>query len=536
MVEKKRPLKKETFGGFNISLEDFGMRIKNTDLNTYFIFGAIILVLIVGLYAIFSPESHNVAQGNPACGHIVIAADGPSLRNNVAPTISDARYFLVVNPLTKKVMETVKNPYFGMQPDPQVVYLMAGKGEEAVIVGGIDQQSYSILNQFGIRVFGGYQGKIIDALKFYRQARISQSPVPGGGTAGAQNVPFCPTIQGQTGMGYQNGMGAQGGMANQAGFGLGLGQNCPMPFVNAGWGAMGNQDIATMGSVYPYCQNIIPGQGGAGTQAALAWQRQPENFICPVCNWRATILREGPTFPDCPNCNNPMALDMSGKSPNAVTVQAGAPTQVAFPWQKEGFLCPTCNWRSTGVRQNGVFPNCPNCGGSMALDINFRDKGQQWLGDGLWAATQAPATVPDVYTTQTTNAPNCFMCPNCKWKVYGVQGSNQYFRCPNCGQVGASGQQPQMTYQPVAQVIDQTVTPAQSAPPIPSNSRLPHAYRGVCTNCHQIMNSSAGSAPAQSGQSLTAVIPAGGNSTGTQQAQNAAQRAAFYNGGGCVIR
>jgi predicted RNA-binding Zn-ribbon protein involved in translation (DUF1610 family) len=347
---------------------------------------------------------------------------------------------------------------------------MAGKGEEAVIVGGIDQQSYNILNQFGIRVFGGYQGKIMDALRFYRQARISQSPVPGGGATGAVNTPFCPTIQGQAGLGNQNGMGAQGGMANQAGFGLGLGQNCPMPFVNAGWGALGNQqDIATMGSVYPNFQNSI--------------------------------------------------------------VQGGIASQAAFPWQQQGFVCPNCNWRMKCARQNNSFPDCPNCGMSMALDMKDQNNtGQQWW-DGQWAAA-TPA--PQAYTTQTTNVPNCFLCPNCKWKVYGVQGANQYFRCPNCGQVGAAGQQPQMTYQPVAQVAYQPVAAAAAAPAIPSNSQMGHAYRGVCTNCHQIMTPSAGTA--QSGQSLTAVIPAGGNSPQTQQAQNAAQQAAFYGPGGCVIR
>jgi predicted Fe-Mo cluster-binding NifX family protein len=59
-----------------------------------------------------------------------------------------------VDPLSEKLIEAVKNPYRGPQPDPQIAYLIAGKGEEAVIVGNIDQQSYNILMQFGIRVFG----------------------------------------------------------------------------------------------------------------------------------------------------------------------------------------------------------------------------------------------------------------------------------------------------------------------------------------------------------------------------------------------
>jgi len=66
--------------------------------------------------------------------------------------------FLVVDPLSRKLIEVIRNPYRGQQANPQIVYLIAGKGEEAIIVGSIDQQSYDMFMQFGIRVFGGYQG------------------------------------------------------------------------------------------------------------------------------------------------------------------------------------------------------------------------------------------------------------------------------------------------------------------------------------------------------------------------------------------
>ena len=105
-------------------------KIKNTDLNVIFIFAAIVLILIVGTYALFSSESTGSVKGNPACGMIVIATSGSSLASPVAPTLSEARYFLVVNPLNKKLMEVVKNPYFGKGPSQQLTYLIAGKGEE----------------------------------------------------------------------------------------------------------------------------------------------------------------------------------------------------------------------------------------------------------------------------------------------------------------------------------------------------------------------------------------------------------------------
>ena len=106
---------------------------KKIDLNAYFIFGAIVLVFLLGMYAIFSPGVQN--QGNPACGKIVIAANGSTLRANVAQTLQEALYFLVVDPLSGKLVEVVHNPYQGPQPSAQIAYLVAGKGEEAVIVG-----------------------------------------------------------------------------------------------------------------------------------------------------------------------------------------------------------------------------------------------------------------------------------------------------------------------------------------------------------------------------------------------------------------
>ncbi|MBF0123461.1 MAG: hypothetical protein HQL21_08695, partial [Candidatus Omnitrophica bacterium] len=70
----------------DISLEELKSRIKGADLNTMFIFGAIILILIVGGYALFSADAKTAAKGNPACGLIVIATDGSSLASTVSPT------------------------------------------------------------------------------------------------------------------------------------------------------------------------------------------------------------------------------------------------------------------------------------------------------------------------------------------------------------------------------------------------------------------------------------------------------------------
>jgi predicted Fe-Mo cluster-binding NifX family protein len=162
----------------DISLERFKNRVRNADLNKYFVAGSILLILGIGLYAIFSPTQQNARLSNPACGKIVVAADGSNLRANVSPTLIGAKYFLVINPLSQKLLESAKNPYFG-QPTGRIqsAYFIAGKGEEAVIAGSINPGCYKVLSQFGVRGFAGYHGNVRNAVELYRQARISQGMV-----------------------------------------------------------------------------------------------------------------------------------------------------------------------------------------------------------------------------------------------------------------------------------------------------------------------------------------------------------------------
>ena len=85
------------------SAEEFDDNAKKIDLNAYFIFGAIVLVFLLGCTLFFLRACK--PQGNPACGKIVIAADGSTLRANVSQTLEGALYFLVVDPLSGKLIE-----------------------------------------------------------------------------------------------------------------------------------------------------------------------------------------------------------------------------------------------------------------------------------------------------------------------------------------------------------------------------------------------------------------------------------------------
>ena len=438
------------------SLEEFTSRFKEADLNTFFIFGAIILILIVGGYALFSADSRNAAKGNPACGKIVIAADGFSLASNVSATLSDARYFLVVDPLTRKLVDSIKNPYRGQQ-DTQLVYLIAGKGEEAVIVGSIDQQSYEILGQFGIRVFGGYQGRAQKVVRLYREARISATPQPMGNNG--QAIPMAQQVRG-----LGQGMNAQGA-------GMGMYQPCPMPVR-----AMGNGVGMGLG---------MQAMQGAGVGAP-----------CPLPN---RVMGNGMG----------MGYGMQVMQPPAVNNYPAANQVGLFGWGQQAFVCPTCNWRMKASRQGNNFPRCPNCGGSMALDMQNQNNEATIMPEGMWAANNTPVMVPQynqgaaqynqMYAQQNlpqqgAELTGAFLCPNCNWRMYSQQGANEFPQCPNCGQIMArSGNSAQLSNNgqgAFAQVAAVTQQPAAgNAPPIPADAQMAHSYRGVCTNCHQILNS-----------------------------------------------
>jgi len=206
----KRPGNEKTSEKLNlgVAMEDLAGKMKNSDLNNWFIFGSIALVLVIGLFALFHPAEQNARRGNPACGKIVVASDGAAMTSNVAASIDGAQYFLVINPLSSKLLEAVKNPFFTTQlPTSNVAYFVAGKGEEAVIAGDIDPLCYQILSQFGVRAYGGYTGRVKDVVDLYRQAAITpgmrpqlqQNSVPTAGMAApvalAQPFVTCPNCK-----------------------------------------------------------------------------------------------------------------------------------------------------------------------------------------------------------------------------------------------------------------------------------------------------------------------------------------------------
>jgi predicted RNA-binding Zn-ribbon protein involved in translation (DUF1610 family) len=269
----------------------------------------------------------------------------------------------------------------------------------------------------------------------------------------------------------------------------------------------GGQNLYGMGSInipeinYPYGVNPLM-QGGMAqgqVQAAMGNQtpmgRNQQLFICPTCNWRSYAQRD-PTddFPLCPNCGSNMALagSMAGGVPaGTMTGQVNNPgnaAQAAFGLGQQTFICSNCNWRFKCNRVGNSFPNCPNCGLPMALDMPNANNGWPWGRGGQQAAIQ-----PNF--DQGVGAAEPFTCPNCSWKMNCQAGQNGCPRCPNCGQfMVRNGAYPQnQTMQANQQVAEfggnagaatgvglHTPTPAPTI-------MMPHpSMRGICASCHPI--------------------------------------------------
>jgi len=435
-------VKKVLGKGIDKTFEDFMARFKDADLNTFFIFAAIVAVFAIGVYALFSPEGKSAMQGNPACGMIVIAADGQSLASNVAPSLNEARNFLVVNPLNGRMVESIKNPYRGPDPNDQIVYLVASKGEEAVIVGNIDKHSYDILMQFGIRVFGGYQGRAQKVVKLYRQARISVSPLPDA-NAQAPNM--------------------QVAMNNP---------NCPIP---------GNVRAAAMQPAIHAPDPNVPDRNNnsfwpEGLWAAQKTPPQNQNF----------------QYNSQPNNYQPVAAQPVAMQPVAMQPVVMQPVMMQPVMMQPVTMQPVAMQQvamanNQGPSQFQIYQN------QFAQNQNPQYQGQQYQGPQY----QGPQYQGPQYQGQ---------------QYQGQQYQGQQYQGPQYQGPGYQG--PQYNAQNNGNFGNQVAMtqPMANAPPIMKGATMPHAFRGECTNCHQILDMQAGPQNAQAGQdpnSARIVIGAG---------------------------
>jgi hypothetical protein len=204
------------------------------------------------------------------------------------------------------------------------------------------------------------------------------------------------------------------------------------------------QDMATQGFF-----GLKPGEIFAANTAPV------QNYYQPVANQQQIV--SGPVQGNIQNNANQMSS-----------------SQPSF-WQGRDsngyFVCPGCNWRMYSETPLGEYPRCPNCKQIMARG-------------GLVTQNNGNQNYP---TQNTFSQPQAYQAPAI---------------AQNFGDQFAGRDIPQQ-FAPRAQAYQ---TPAIQPPPIYRTSPLVHDYRGVCTNCHQILNSQA---PAAQTQGFAQNDPAG---------------------------
>ncbi len=134
----------------------------------------------------------------------------------------------------------------------------------------------------------------------------------------------------------------------------------------------------------------------------------------------------------------------------------------------------------------GRYPDCPSCG----MGMNLRKNRPNMRGYGYGRN----------FNTVGSNSPGALqgsigelICPDCSYTMPHQPGVPVYnVNCPRCNRA-MTRQRPARVPTKYYQINSSNSNqPANvPAPPITTNAPLPHEYRGVCSNCHKIVYSSA---------------------------------------------
>ncbi len=183
------------------------------------------------------------------------------------------------------------------------------------------------------------------------------------------------------------------------------------------------------------------------------------------------------------------------------------------------YHCPNCN---TVVpcpnNHNGYGRSCPSCGLGMNVRRGYRNaySGNQGLyysvagglggnaGQGLGGAGNIVCPPGSNYNLaggfggnggQGLGIGGNIVCPDCGFTMPHQRGVACFnIQCPKCGasmsrQLNANI--PTLFFRNGRNSGNPNLQrgyPAAAAPPITSNAKLMHQYRGVCSNCHQIID------------------------------------------------
>ena len=117
----------------------------------------------------------NLEDDTPTNTRIAIPSDRPDLNGIVYARFSTSPYFIIYD-LEKSEMTVIQNPYAAQVRGMGYIVsqMLIQQNISSVIVGGIGLQAFDALNLARIKVYGPFNGTVINAIKSYQVDRIPE--------------------------------------------------------------------------------------------------------------------------------------------------------------------------------------------------------------------------------------------------------------------------------------------------------------------------------------------------------------------------
>ena len=110
---------------------------------------------------------------------ICVTSRGDTLDSQIDPRFGRCNYFLFINSETLE-FEAVQNVYsqVGGGAGIQSGQLMSTKGVNAILTGNVGPNAFQTLNEAGIEIFTGASGTAREAIKDYKEGKMSATKGP----------------------------------------------------------------------------------------------------------------------------------------------------------------------------------------------------------------------------------------------------------------------------------------------------------------------------------------------------------------------
>ncbi len=134
---------------------------------------------------------------------IAVSATGSGLKADVEPRFGRAKYFLIIDMQSERVLKVIDNSEGMNAPHGagiNAASLVAEAGAEAVLTGRVGPKAFAVFDAAGIKVYSGVSGTVKDALEKFKKGDL--------------DFDKGPTSDGHAGFGagFGRGRGGGGGM------------------------------------------------------------------------------------------------------------------------------------------------------------------------------------------------------------------------------------------------------------------------------------------------------------------------------------